>query len=185
MPLAAPFPLPPAVLNVPELTTTPTVAALPTPLLASVSSSETWDQSKNWTLVSAGDIMGDRGVRTAVEDSHQGPDYLLHGGTAKVTRIRCCSFFGYQYPTVARTGNAGAVQNVIENADFAMANLETGVLANAPFHAEGFTFTTDRGELDKPETTLPILDGGFDQLQLAIGVEYRFDPKRREEQDDW
>lgn len=43
----------------------------------------------------------------------------------------------------------------------------------------------DRGELDKPETTLPILDGGFDQLQLAIGVEYRFDPKRREEQDDW
>lgn len=37
----------------------------------------------------------------------------------------------------------------------------------------------DRGELNKPETTLPILDGGFDQQQLAIGVEYRFDPQRR------
>ena len=43
----------------------------------------------------------------------------------------------------------------------------------------------DRGELDRPETTLPILDGGFDQLQLAVGVEYRFDPKRREERDEW
>lgn len=39
----------------------------------------------------------------------------------------------------------------------------------------------DRGELGRPETTLPILDGGFDQQQLTIGVEYRFDPQRRDE----
>lgn len=32
----------------------------------------------------------------------------------------------------------------------------------------------DRGELDKPLTTLPILDGGFDQQQLTIGVVHRF-----------
>ena len=40
-----------------------------------------------------------------------------------------------------------------------------------------YTFI-DRGELARPETTLPILDGGFDQRQLTLGVEYRFDPKR-------
>jgi hypothetical protein len=43
----------------------------------------------------------------------------------------------------------------------------------------------DRGELDKPETTLPILDGGFDQQQIAIGVEYRFEPKRRQDEPSW
>ena len=62
---------------------------------------------------SAGDIMGDRGVRTAVEASGKGPSYLLDGGTSQVDRIKCCSFFGYQYPVVSRTGNAGAVQKVI------------------------------------------------------------------------
>jgi hypothetical protein len=53
-------------------------------------------------------------------------------------------------------------------------------------HADGWDVYAsltiiDRGELERPETTLPILDGGFDQQQLTIGVEYRFDPKRRDE----
>ena len=39
------------------------------------------------------------------------------------------------------------------------------------------------GELSKPETTLPILDGGFDQQQLVVGVEYRFTPKRDDSDD--
>ena len=32
----------------------------------------------------------------------------------------------------------------------------------------------DRGELEHPETTLPILDGGFDQTQTTFGVLRRF-----------
>ncbi len=36
----------------------------------------------------------------------------------------------------------------------------------------------DHGELERPETTLPILDGGFDQRQLVFGVQHRFLPKR-------
>jgi hypothetical protein len=49
------------------------------------------------------------------------------------------------------------------------------------------TYTiVDRGELDKPETTLPILDGGFDQHQVVVGVEYRFDPKSSDDDsNDW
>jgi hypothetical protein len=35
----------------------------------------------------------------------------------------------------------------------------------------------DRGDLERPETTLPILDGGFDQRQLTIGVQHRFGAK--------
>lgn len=33
----------------------------------------------------------------------------------------------------------------------------------------------DRGDLVEPETNLPILDGGFDQQQLTVGVTYRWD----------
>lgn len=33
----------------------------------------------------------------------------------------------------------------------------------------------DRGEADLPATTLPVLDGGFDQRQLVVGVVGRFD----------
>lgn len=43
----------------------------------------------------------------------------------------------------------------------------------------------DRGELDKPETTLPILDGGFDQHQIAIGVQYHFEPRRARSDPAW
>jgi hypothetical protein len=41
----------------------------------------------------------------------------------------------------------------------------------------------DRGNLENPATTLPILDGGFDQRQLAIGVRHRFGAKSSN--DDW
>lgn len=33
----------------------------------------------------------------------------------------------------------------------------------------------DRGDAQNPPTTLPILDGGFDQTQLVFGVAHRFD----------
>lgn len=42
----------------------------------------------------------------------------------------------------------------------------------------------DRGDLAAPETTLPVLDGGFDQSQIIFGVSRRFhdsDPDRLED----
>ena len=67
-------------------------------------------------------------------------------------------------------------------------NLEVG--GTLSLRADGWdvyaSYTiVDRGELNRPETTLPILDGGFDQQQIAIGVEYRFEPKRRHDQPAW
>ena len=32
---------------------------------------------------------------------------------------------------------------------------------------------------------LPILDGGFDQQQVVVGVEYRFQPKRPHDDSSW
>lgn len=37
----------------------------------------------------------------------------------------------------------------------------------------------DRGESVRPATLLPVLDGGFDQQQLVIGVSHRFAPAPR------
>jgi len=36
----------------------------------------------------------------------------------------------------------------------------------------------DRGEASRPSTLLPVLDGGFDQQQVVLGVRHRFEPKR-------
>lgn len=37
----------------------------------------------------------------------------------------------------------------------------------------------DRGDMEDPATRLPILDGGFDQKQIIMGVTRHFDGKRR------
>ena len=53
------------------------------------------------------------------------------------------------------------MRTLISGADIAMANLESAVLVNAPYHAQGFTFTAD-------STLLDGVDGaGFDYLSLA------------------
>ncbi|MEX2548184.1 MAG: CapA family protein, partial [Chloroflexota bacterium] len=131
------------------------------PLTAAVSSAEAWDQSAIWTLVAAGDVMMDRGVAVAIKNHGEGGDYLFDGGTARVTRIRCCSYFGYDYPLTERTGNRGLVRDLLSGADVTMANLESAVLVNAPFHARGFTFTADASLLDAVDRA------GFDFLSLA------------------
>lgn len=42
----------------------------------------------------------------------------------------------------------------------------------------------DRGDLEDPATRLPILDGGFDQRQVILGVTRHIDGKRRGRSDD-
>lgn len=43
----------------------------------------------------------------------------------------------------------------------------------------------DRGDMEDPATRLPILDGGFDQQQVILGVTRHFEgPKRRRRDDD-
>ena len=131
------------------------------PLVATVSSDETWDQSQLWTLVAGGDVMMDRGVAKLVRLDGLGGDYLFDGGTAEITRIKCCSYYGFEYPVTQRTGNKGAVRELFQNADMAMANLESAVLVNAPYHRAGFTFTADSTLLDAVDRA------GFDYMSVA------------------
>jgi hypothetical protein len=52
-----------------------------------------------------------------------------------------------------------------------------GVLSagrNTAWNVFAYVAVIDRGELSDPATTLPILDGGFDQQQWVIGVQHRF-----------
>jgi poly-gamma-glutamate capsule biosynthesis protein CapA/YwtB (metallophosphatase superfamily) len=131
------------------------------PLTARVLSDTAWDQSALWTLVAAGDVMLDRGVAKAVKDHGQNGDYLFDGGTARVTGIRCCSFFDYPYPATQRTGNSGALRDLLSGGDIAMANLESAVLVDAPYHAGGLTFTADASLLDAVDAA------GLDFMSLA------------------
>jgi hypothetical protein len=39
--------------------------------------------------------------------------------------------------------------------------------------------TRDRGDLEDPQTTLPILSGGFDQARVLFGFNKRFGTRRR------
>jgi poly-gamma-glutamate capsule biosynthesis protein CapA/YwtB (metallophosphatase superfamily) len=131
------------------------------PLVASVLSTVAWDQSSLWTLVAAGDVMMDRGVAKAVREHGDDGGYLFDGGTARITRLKCCSFFGFEVPVTEKTGNAGAVRDLFSSADMAMANLESAVLINAPWHSAGFTFTADASLLDDVD------EAGFDYMSAA------------------
>ncbi len=133
------------------------------PLKATVDSTETWDQQALWTLVATGDTMLDRVVITNMNEAGGDRQYLFNGGTARVTRVRCCSFFNYPYPDVERTGNAGRVRELLTGADLTIGNLESAVLPDAPHHADprGFVFTADAD-------WLPVLaENGFDLISTA------------------
>jgi poly-gamma-glutamate synthesis protein (capsule biosynthesis protein) len=131
------------------------------PLTANVTATASWDQSRLWTLVAAGDVMMDRGVALEVKQQGGDGDYLFDGGTARVTGLKCCSYYGFQYPTTARTGQRGALRELLSNAGVSMANLESAVLVNAPYHAQGFTFTADASLIDS------VKDAGLDFMSMA------------------
>ena len=133
------------------------------PLRATVETSEPWQQESTWTLVATGDMMLDRIVITNVNEAGGDKEYLFNGGTARVARVRCCSFFNYPYPVIERTGNAGLVRELLTHADLTIGNLESAVLHDAPHHADprGFSFTADA-------EWMPVLAAnGFDLLSVA------------------
>lgn len=133
------------------------------PLLATVETAEPWDQAATWTLVAVGDMMFDRLVIDHLNDAGGDKQHLFDGGTSRVTRLRCCSHFGYQYPDVERTGDRGLVRAMLTGADLTIGNMESGVLYGAPHHPDprGFRFTADA-------SWMPVLaDNGFDVLSMA------------------
>jgi hypothetical protein len=119
------------------------------------------DPAATWTMVAAGDILLDRGVARQVTQLEKGVDFPYDGGFVEITGYTCCSGFGHKVPAWQRTGERGAVRELLKGADLALANLETPVDDEFAFHTQGVVFTGDPELLDGPK------NAGIDYLSLA------------------
>ncbi len=119
-----------------------------------------YDPAKAWTLFAGGDILLDRGVALAIQAN--GVDFPFAGGTADVTgRCKDCSSMGWDLPYTRRTGNAGAVRDLISGADLAIANFENPAPDRFSFHASGTSFSANPAYIEA------LKDAGIDWVSLA------------------
>jgi poly-gamma-glutamate synthesis protein (capsule biosynthesis protein) len=124
--------------------------------------SPAWDASAAWSLIAAGDILLDRGVANQVFANDRGVDFPYDGGTARINHIVCCSDYGWPVPSSEQTGNRGAVRELIQGGDLAIANLESAVVPNARIATSGGLRFHGR-----PQMLDGIAAAGFDYLSLA------------------
>jgi hypothetical protein len=120
-----------------------------------------FDPAGSWTLVAGGDIMLDRGVAQTVKINKKGVDFPFDGGTADITSRYCCSSFGWELPRVKRTGNGGAVRDLISGADLAIANFENPAPNRFRYHTSGTSFSAD------PALIEGLANAGIDWVSLA------------------
>ena len=120
-----------------------------------------YNPGRAWTLVAGGDIMLDRGVATTVKTDGKGVDFPFDGGAARITSRYCCSSFGWELPKMKRTGNAGAVRALLQNADLAIANFENPAPDAFKFHASGTVFSAD------PALIEGLANAGIDYVSLG------------------
>ncbi len=120
-----------------------------------------FDPAATWTLFAGGDILLDRGVYQTVRVRGRGVDYPFDGGTAEITGHSCCSGFGWPVPSTRRTGNKGAVRDLISGADIAMANFENPAPNRFRWHTSGTVFTAD------PDIIEGLADAGIDYVGIA------------------
>jgi len=135
----------------------PLAAQLPAP-----AGGRGFDPATTWTLFAGGDIMLDRGVYETLAVKGKGADFPFDGGTAEITgRCKDCSPLGWDTPYSRRTGNAGAVRDLVERADIAIANFENPAPDNPSFHRSGTVFSADPRLIDG------LANAGIDYVSLA------------------
>jgi hypothetical protein len=121
-----------------------------------------YDPARAWTMVAGGDILLDRGVSLAIGGSHAGTDFPFNGGTVDITGLcRNCSPFGWDTPYTKRTGNAGAVRDLIKGADIAIANFENPAPNAWRFHDHGTVFSAN------PKNIAGLAGAGIDWVSMA------------------
>jgi hypothetical protein len=114
-----------------------------------------------WTLVAGGDILLDRGVYKQTTILGKGVDFPFDGGTAEITGRRCCSSFDWPIPITRRTGNKGAVRDLLSGADIAVANFENPAIGAFRYHTEGTVFSAD------PRLIAGLRNAGIDAVSIA------------------
>jgi poly-gamma-glutamate synthesis protein (capsule biosynthesis protein) len=124
--------------------------------------STAFDPATTWTLFAGGDIMLDRGVYESLVVKGKGADFPFDGGTAEITgRCKDCSAFGWDLPYTKRTGNAGAMRDLVAAADIAIANFENPAPNNPSWHTKGTVFSAEPALVDG------LVDAGMDYVSLA------------------
>ena len=133
------------------------------PLTAQLTAPRTspYDPATTWTLFAAGDLGLDRAYANVVKIQGKGMDYPFDGGTARISRLVCCSPFGWKVPTIVSTGHRGAMRDLISSADLALANMEESAPTHFSFHAHGTVFTGD------PALIAGIARAGIDVASVA------------------
>jgi hypothetical protein len=131
-------------------------------LVVADGSAPTYNPKTAWTLVAGGDILLDRGVSLAIDGSRAGTDYPFDGGTAEITGVcKNCSPFGWDTPYTRRTGNAGAVRDLVSGADLAIANFENPAPNSWRFHDHGTIFSAN------PRNIAVLQSAGIDWVSMA------------------
>jgi Bacterial capsule synthesis protein PGA_cap len=120
-----------------------------------------FDPGRIWTLVAGGDILLDRGVAETVKVKKKGVDFPFDGGTADITGHTCCSGFGWEVPKTKRTGNGGAMRDLLKGADLAIANFENPAPNSFRYHTSGTVFSAD------PKLIKGLANAGIDWVSLA------------------
>ncbi len=120
-----------------------------------------FDPAATWTLFAGGDMLFDRGVYETIEVKGKGVDFPFDGGTAEITSRYCCSSFGWDLPRTKRTGDTGAVRELISGADLAIANFENPAPNKPRWHTKGTIFTAD------PDLIDGVTAAGIDYVSIA------------------
>jgi poly-gamma-glutamate synthesis protein (capsule biosynthesis protein) len=114
-----------------------------------------------WTLVAGGDILLDRGIYKQTRILGKGVDFPFDGGTAEITGRRCCSSFDWPIPVTRRTGDRGAVRDLLSGADIAVANFENPAVDAFRYHTQGTVFSADPGLI------AGLRNAGIDAVSIA------------------
>lgn len=114
------------------------------------------------------------------------PPYLLEGTGHFELQVRVPDGFwggwlgaGYSLP-IAEDGLDPVSGMALDPQPRLDLSIGTGVQLSKRWDLSFDASILDRGDLAEPATRLPILDGGFDQIQLAISLTRRVELKKRE-----
>jgi poly-gamma-glutamate capsule biosynthesis protein CapA/YwtB (metallophosphatase superfamily) len=120
-----------------------------------------WKGTDVRVIVTTGVNCPDRGVSHQTVVLGRGWDWLAAGGTARYTGTHWDARFGWTVVDAVRTGHAGAVRDLIRNADVAVSDFECAMTRNFVQHDSGTVFSID------PRVAPAMAKAGFDVVTVA------------------
>ncbi len=120
-----------------------------------------WSSKDVRVVVITGCTCPDRGVSYQTVALKKGWNWLLQAGTARYTGTHYNSQFGWNVVDAVRSGNNGALVDLIKNADVAESDFECQMTSKFTQHNDGTLFTVD------PRVATMMAQAGFDVATIA------------------